>query len=353
MHWLAICDASDAPRRHRPLPPQPMPELLGVGTLIVEAALSAAPECEFALIDFATEAGWTRCLRLVLAPDGVLRLEQQQGAGLASVALRVALPRGMQGLRVTYAWNAPERRSRLTAEVLFEGRIVSAAGANPLPIPAEDFQAIFAAGGQGLRHARVSWMGLSSDESVPNLGAAVSGATPIDTPAGAMRADALRAGDLVETRDHGPQPLRWAGRLLLPAQGSFTPIRLRAPYFAEGQDLIVAPGQRLALSGAEVEYLFGEEEVLVGARHLLNGRSAFYETRRAFVTYVFLLFARHEVIEAAGCAIESLFLDPAAQPGLPMGVDAVTGGPARRHLEAYEAVTLKHMLARSLHLDAA
>lgn len=345
MHWLAICDASDAPRRHRPLPPQPMPALLGTGTLIVEAALSAAPEEEFALIDFAAEAGWTRRLRLTLSPSGVLRLDQQQGAGRASVDLRVALPRGMQGLRITYSWNAPERRSRLTAEVLFEGRSVSATGVNPLPIPAEDCQAIFGRGGRTGRHARVSWMGLSCDEVVPNLGAAVSAGTPIETPSGPVRADALRPGDLVATFDHGAQPLRSCGRLILPAQGSFTPVRLRAPYFAKEQDLIVAPGQRLALSGAEVEYLFGEEEVLVEARHLLNGRSALFETRRPFVTYVFLQFERHEVIRAAGCAVESLFRDPEAE--------ASSDAPARRHLEGYEAVTLKHMLARSLHLDAA
>lgn len=348
MHWLAICNASEAPQHPRPLPPQPMPELLGTGSLVVELTLGAIPAAPLAILDYREHRGWARALSLTLATDGTLRLHQRQGGATAEVSLPLSFPREMQGLRVTYAWNAPARRSRLSAEVLQGGAVIGATGTCPLPIPGDDLARLFATGNENARHRSVSWMGLSSDENVTSLGAAISAGTPIRTPDGQTRADLLRAGDLVLTRDHGPQSLRWTGKLTLPAQGSFTPIRLRAPYFAPEKDLIVAPTQRLALSGTEVEYLFGEDEVLAGAHHFVNGRSALHETRRSFVTYVFLLFDRHEVIFAADCAIESLSPHSAAPSGVGGGAD-----PARRVLHRYEAVSLRQMRDRSDHLTAA
>ena len=343
MRWLAICGSSDmAHRRHR-MPPEPMPDLLVAGTMVIELALPAAPDRPLDILNFAETRGWARGLRLRLYPDGSLRLGQRQGPAQAGVALRIDVPRGMHGLRITYAWNAPARRSRLSAEILHGGVRVVAQGTNPLPVPAEDARMLFAAEGRRARHAAVVWMGLSSDEIDPRLGAAVASATPIRTPAGQVRADRLRAGDLVTTRDNGPRPLRVAARVVLPAQGSFTPIRLRSPYFPNTQDVIVSPGTRLLLSGAEVEYLLGEDEVLVAARQMVNNRSVLYETRRLFVEYTLLLFDRTEVILAADCPVES---HAPAEAG-PAG-----NAPPRRRLQSYEAVTLQGLI-ETRHIDRA
>ena len=69
-------------------------------------------------------------------------------------------------------------------------------------------------------------------------------------------------------------------------------------------DLFVAAQQRVALAGAEVEYLFGEDEVLVEARHLVNGQSALWERPRPMVRYYSLLLDGAAVIDAAGCRME-------------------------------------------------
>ncbi|WP_146010265.1 Hint domain-containing protein [Acidimangrovimonas sediminis] len=341
MRWLAICDASDAPMHRRPPPPKPMPELLGVGTLVLECALATPPAAPLDLIAQDETRDWRRELRLTLAPDGTLTLHQRQGAGTASVALPLTLPRDMQGLCILYSWDAPRRSSHLTARILPAGPEVSIAGRNPLPIPAEDLIRLFTEPGAAQRHGAVSWLGLADVADPPPLRPGISAGLPVLTPSGHVRADSLHPGDLVETAMHGMLPLRSVTRIHLPAQGSFTPVRLRTPYFGIGHDLIVSPGQRVALSGAEVEYLFGEEEVLVAARHLVNGRSAVHETRRPFVTYLSLGFEVPTAILAMECLLEC--------PADP----AITGRADLRDLERYEAVTLQHMREGQQALNAA
>ena len=51
--------------------------------------------------------------------------------------------------------------------------------------------------------------------------------TRIATPKGARDIATLRVGDLVVTRDHGLQPIRWIQRRTVPAMENFAPIRIR------------------------------------------------------------------------------------------------------------------------------
>ena len=346
MRWLAICDEGRGAGAARGVPWRSGPELLSTGTLVVEATLAGAPQAPLVLIAQRGTAGWARALTLVLSPDGRLELRQRQGPGRAALALTVPLGPGARLLRISYAWDAPARRSRLSAEVLPGGQPVFAEGRNPLPIPAEDAAALFAPAGAGFRHSALLWMGLSADARAPRLGAAVCGATPIDTPDGPVRADRLRPGDLIVTRDNGARPLISTGCIELPTHGSFTPVRLRAPYFARSHDLIVAPEQHIALSGAEVEYLFGDEEVLVAARGLVNGRSALYEARRPMIDYTMLRLDRNEVIFAADCPVECPAAEDPVALDLPVGPAPTPDAPTLRVLRGYEAVTLQHMRDR-------
>jgi len=128
--------------------------------------------------------------------------------------------------------------------------------------------------------------------------------TMIQTDKGEMPVDQLHRGDLVVTRDEGPRPVRWVGIRQVQAQGDFAPIHIRAGTFGAHRDLLVSPQHRVLVRDSLAELLFGEDEVLVAAKDLLNDRSV---TRRSggTVTYVHLMFDQHQVIYSEGLATES------------------------------------------------
>ncbi|MEO0664722.1 MAG: Hint domain-containing protein [Pseudomonadota bacterium] len=176
--------------------------------------------------------------------------------------------------------------------------------------------------------------------------------TEIATPFGPRRIEDLRRGDLVLTRDNGPQPIRWIGARTVPAAGDFAPVEL-LPSALEGATapLLVSPQHRMLFSGYRAELLFGESEVLVAAKHLVDGHAVRFAPR-ATVTYMHMMFDRHEVVLANGAATESFF---AGDEGLGALTDASReelfaifpelrsshGAPtARRALKAYEAALL-------------
>lgn len=133
--------------------------------------------------------------------------------------------------------------------------------------------------------------------------------TMIDTPDGERPAETLQPGDLVLTQDDGPQPLRWIGTRTVEAEGEFAPIHIRANTFGDHRDLLVSPLHRVLIRDNLAELLFGEAEVLVAARDLVNDRSV---RRRpgGDVTYVHLLFDRHQVVFSEGLETESYLPGP-------------------------------------------
>jgi hypothetical protein len=64
----------------------------------------------------------------------------------------------------------------------------------------------------------------------------------------------------------------------------------------------------LIILGSDVEYTFGQEAVLVPARHLVNGFAARYEPTGSTVTYTHLLLPEHETLLVAGSSFESLYI---------------------------------------------
>ncbi len=129
--------------------------------------------------------------------------------------------------------------------------------------------------------------------------------TLIATPRGARAIETLRVGDLVVTRDHGLQPIRWIRSRTVPALDRFAPVRIR-PGVVPGldRDLLVSPQHRMLFNGYRAELLFGESEVLVAARHLIDGVQVTQEFGGA-VTYIHMLFDEHEIVYADGAATES------------------------------------------------
>jgi hypothetical protein len=128
--------------------------------------------------------------------------------------------------------------------------------------------------------------------------------TPIDTPEGPVAADRLRPGDHVLTLDRGARPLVWVGRRTVPATGRFAPVRFTPGAIGNAVALEVSPQHRMLVTGWRAELLFGEPEVLVAAAHLVDG-DRITRAPRADVTYIHLMFDRHEIVVAAGVPSES------------------------------------------------
>lgn len=129
--------------------------------------------------------------------------------------------------------------------------------------------------------------------------------TVIATPWGARAVETLAEGDMVITRDRGPQPIRWIGRSNVPGMGRFAPIRIGRGTIPElTADILVSPQHRMLVRGFRAELLFAEREVLLAAKYLAEaGRASVVEMPEA--TYIHILFDRHEIIHANGAETES------------------------------------------------
>lgn len=130
--------------------------------------------------------------------------------------------------------------------------------------------------------------------------------TLIETTDGFCAVEDLKPGDMVITMDNGPQPVRWVGQRTVSGRGQFAPIRIASGALGNTRALMVSPQHRMLITGWRAEMFFGEDEVLVAAKHLINN-DRIHAHPVDEVTYVHVMFDRHEVIYAEGCASESFY----------------------------------------------
>ncbi|MGR3377270.1 Hint domain-containing protein [Salipiger abyssi] len=172
-----------------------------------------------------------------------------------------------------------------------------------------------------------------------------TGGTMITLASGAQRAvEDLVVGDRVLTRDDGPQEIRWIGHHTVRAVGAFAPIRIREGTLNNSADLLVSPDHRLFIYQRQDRLGAGRSELLVRARHLLNGDTITRATG-GFVDYYQMLFDHHQIIYAEGIAAESMLVNTRTRAALPEELTASLGqllpGHDRsdhRALEVHEAL---------------
>lgn len=148
--------------------------------------------------------------------------------------------------------------------------------------------------------------------------------TLIAVPGGRVPVEDLAIGDLVLTRDHGPQRLRWIGRrqlgtLELIRAPHLRPITVRAGAFGKGapdRDLSLSPQHRVVIADWRAQLLFGEDELMVPIKALVNDRDIQVERNATEVEYFHLLFDRHEIVFANDLPSESLLLGKEATKGI-------------------------------------
>lgn len=139
--------------------------------------------------------------------------------------------------------------------------------------------------------------------------------TLVATPQGQRRIEDINAGDLVLTRDTGPQPVRWCGSRRVMCMAGFAPVRFQAGTIGNHLPLTVSQQHRVLVEGWQAELYFGATEVLVPAIHMVNGTSIRI-IRRGHVTYHHLLLDSHAVILTHGTWTESLHPGTQAMQGV-------------------------------------
>lgn len=318
MGWIALSDGPSAAWvdwRRAERAPGP----LAAGTLALEIVQPRPGPAEAVLLRRRFAEG--RGLRLSLGADGGLALTHR-GTGASQLRLDRALGPASRRLRLGYSWDLRGGHSRLWAEDMDGGTLADIRGHGAVALSLEEAQGLMTPGAQ--RDAAVLWHGLSLRAEPPRVDHAVGAQTPVATTAGPMPACRLAPGMRILTADNGPQVLLATATRRVPARGGRAPVCLRAPYFARSRDLIVSACQGIVIGGAEVEYLFGEDQVVVQARDLVSSDHAYAVSHVPFVAVTELLFERPQIIFADGQPVSA-------------------AGPAeRRVLRGYEAATLRH-----------
>ncbi len=153
-------------------------------------------------------------------------------------------------------------------------------------------------------------------EEIENIVPCFTPGTLILTANGERPVETLQVGDKVVTRDNGLQEIRWtgakalSGRLLL-ENTHLRPILIRKGALGRNlpeRDMMVSPNHRMLIADARTTLFFEEPEVLVAAKHLVDGKGI-QQVDSVGVSYIHMMFDRHEVILADGAWTESF------QPG--------------------------------------
>lgn len=315
MTWIAIADhnqqhffAQGISNAQRGVPDtdvdqnRPMP----TGSLLLETRVSAFERPQLVL-GLERASGNQMRFSMTALPGGGISLVHSRGTEIMhgvlthdSAALRTDI------LRVTYSWDLAHNWARLVIERPDLARSFQIILNDPVPLLLSDVRELTM--NPAARHMSADLLFFAISDRIEPIGPmpGMTATTPVATPFGPKAIGDLKRGELVETLSGEAVPVLQVLRRTVPAYGLFEPVRLRHPYFGLERDIVVSPGQRLVIGGSRVEYLFSAEQVLVPARHLINGSAALRERDHQLVTYTQILLPDHEAIHAAGTFMESL-----------------------------------------------
>ena len=157
----------------------------------------------------------------------------------------------------------------------------------------------------------------------------IRGASLIATMSGEKRADSLKVGDSIFTRDNGAQNIRRIERIAHP-EGARTAVRVAAGALGHGlpeQDMIVMAEHRILICSERAHLLLDDTEVLVNAADLV-GQPGFTWAESPEDGFVAIYLDFHEVALCDGAWTET---------AMPHRVVHGYGAPARRVLRRFEA----------------
>lgn len=159
--------------------------------------------------------------------------------------------------------------------------------------------------------------------------------TRIAVPGGGVPVEDLKPSDLVLALDHGPQPLRWIGKRTIGGRYGMAPVTFAPETLGNARPLSVSPQHRILSESWQTELLFGHDQVLLPARAFV-GQPGVTQDPVDRVTYVHLLFDRHEIVLADDVSCESLLLGEMALHALRPPDDGGTAETGARFPEVLE-----------------
>ncbi|WP_299281356.1 Hint domain-containing protein [uncultured Tateyamaria sp.] len=351
--WTGLCDHQNGRYAPSGLGIQranaPAREAMTRGTLMFETNMAGHVR-PHDLLGVAHPVPWARELIFRAIPGGGIAMVHRHNDTINHAAIRWTGDGRAHTLRVTYAWDTSKDWARLALEQPERAQVVSNTVHAPNPLLAQDMRDLMLGRGAHTLSREVLFAAISPDIFPIGPTPSLHPATPIATPNGYRPAETLRRGDTVMTAVGDIVPVLHTVRQSVPARGSFRPVRLQAPYFGLARDIVVSPEQRLVLRGSDVEYIFGQEAVLVPARHMVNGHAAIWAAPQTTADYVQILLPGHEALVAAGCALESLYIGRLRRNERDLSASILADMPSRllpehakpihQVLRQFEAITL-------------
>ncbi|MEF3047916.1 Hint domain-containing protein [Pseudotabrizicola sp. L79] len=319
--WIALSDLTLPP--NRPLQP------LRRAVFICEVSLPLASTA--VVLDWQPTGDTAQTFSIFLDATAGIILLHRLGNRVRRHVLPGPLPMDYGTARITYGWNQLADRWVMTFSRIGSGTELRATGRDPIMLDHNDLADLCRPDGTGSRHPALLWFGVTQGSEPPQRAPWIGLRTPIETARGAVAAGNLRPGDMVRTVDNGLQPVLRMHHLRLPSRGSFAPVILRAPFLGQGSDVLLGADQLVVLNGPEVEYMFGEEEVLVQADALTDGSIARRDSFRAAMDCVSIDLGLPELLLADGLQILS---------------HSLTGEAPRAILHPYEAQQLVSLIGR-------
>lgn len=268
MSWVATSFAKETRRDVAQLSPgfSQAGDLLVCGSIVVEFTTPLSNVSPEKLLFFETTNSWTRKVEITILNRCEIRIHLVQGVSASISSLVVPFDLSDTSIRLTYAWNGPAKNGIISVENLDTGVNYYNEFTDPIPMPLGDINTLVTT--PEFRSKHVTLVAASDQMESAGLTPGIGSGTVVQTRDGQVNIERLSLGDEVLTANSGYKPVQWIVQQDLPAQGAYAPIGLRAPYLGLDQDIIVAPHQHMLITGAEAEYLFGQDSVLIKAKHL-------------------------------------------------------------------------------------
>lgn len=210
------------------------------------------------------------------------------------------------GIAITAVW----RNDTITinvpgvGNVTYTGVTLYLAGGNPAVFTPNDGQAL-----QDGTFVSSTFVFTSTNMPVGTFGpTCFTPGARIEVPDGTCAVEEIAVGDLVMTLDDGPQPVRMVLRQQVRAAGTFAPILFEKGSIGNTRAFMVSPEHRMLISDWRAQLVTGCDDILVAAKHLVNGDDVRIVVG-GVVEYIHLVFDAHQIIFADGCPSESCLPD--------------------------------------------
>lgn len=320
--WLGVTSGAQAFYDRRGLaengaclmPDQPDPGedgLIATGSIVIEIRVDAWPGQVAPVLRYGARDRWLRGMMMTYHPeDGRLVVDMVQGDELRRASVHIAPILGECDLRITYSWDAPNRAGILSVEHLEAETLHQTRFHDPLPLPQSDAERLIRGHGVAGDGGRILSLGVAHGIAPVALAPGLASGSLIATPQGTRPIETLRPGDQVLSSDGNVHAVRHVASRMVPAMGLMRPLTLRAPFLGLSRDLVIGPHQRLIISGGDTEYLYGEDAVMIQARHLRHFRAASWAKTGPLIRYHALLLDSHECLSVQGVCVETLFVGP-------------------------------------------